>query len=90
MAYLIFKVCLIAISVALLLTAMIFRLNHKRRIADILELVSYGFLIAFTAQYVSWTNIQAYTNANSISMLLLFIFSVILGIYKMIVIIQRK
>lgn len=84
------KLCFISISLISLVLAIIFRFNYRRRLADILELIAYAFLAVFTAQYVSWNNASSYTNINSIASLILFVVSVTLVVYKIVLVIQRK
>ncbi len=65
---------------------------RQRRISLIFELISLAFLVAFTSQYVTNYNFfskAAYTPMN-ITMFLLFGFSLLYLLYRLICFIRRK
>ena len=86
------KFSFIIASMVFFIIYIVLRENRQRRVASIFELISLAFLVAFTSQYVTNYNFfsrSAYTFAN-ITMVLLFIFSVVILIYRLICFIRRK
>lgn len=79
-------------TLVFLITAMILRFNRMRRASDIFELFAYAFFLAYNIPFAisfKYTSPEQYSFAN-VASLLLFVLSIVLLIYKAIIVIRRK
>ncbi len=79
-------------TLVFLIIAMILRFNRLRRASDIFELFAYAFFLAYNIPFAIAFNYSSpgqYSFAN-IASLLLFVLSIVLLIYKAIIVIRRK
>ena len=86
------RLSFIIASIVFFIVYIVLKEIRQRRISLIFELISLAFLVAFTSQYVTNYNFfskAAYTPAN-VTMMLLFIASLLFLVYQTISFIRRK
>ena len=84
------SITLIALMFACLVAAMVFRFFKNRNVAQILELCCIGFFIAYTSQYSYLFGYIRHLDLHDWINLILFVFSIFLGVYKIIFFIKYK
>lgn len=78
----IFKLVLLILLITCFLSSWLFYIFKNRIIHQILDLVSVGLFISYTSQYAYLFAHLGHLSVNSICYLLLFVFSIMLGVYK--------
>lgn len=76
------KLILLILLILSLLVAIFFRILRKRFLYQIFELITASIFIGYCSQYAYLFGSIAHLGLNSWCSLLLFVFSIILGIYK--------
>lgn len=76
------KLVLIILLIASLLLAALFRLLKKRFLYQLSELVAAGIFVGYCSQYAYLFGSLSHLGVNSWCSLLLFVFSIIVVVYK--------
>lgn len=75
---------LIAVAIGLVIASFILRVCKQKTVGNILELTGIACFVAFASQYAHWFFDMASIDDRGIAELLLFIFSVVVGVYRLV------
>ena len=73
---------LIIVAICLVVLSLILRLCKQKTIGNWIELAGIGAFVAFASQYAYWLGRLPEIDARGIAELLLFFFSILLGVYR--------